>query len=236
MDPPEPPKSPRKATRKLSEILFSTETNVNLGITGVVPANTFKSLERLSDAFGFGSTDAFKSWFDSRAFQRFYTELRTNIKLFEDPAQPQRPGPNFASVEKAIYQGERHGLAKYSNTDELDVDGFTEVDYYALCLVRMARCNQNTRDGAFFGKKMSLSDVQCRLWQAILRANYNNAPSRQQRSKRTNCQPDVRNLPGSLPRSKWCHQSIPLVSRLDAISRKETPISRYGILRGGTWG
>lgn len=193
MDPPEPPKSPKRATRKLSEILLSTEVGVNLGITGPLPTNTFRSVERLADAFGFGSTDAFKSWFDSPAFQLFYNELQTHIKQYEDPSQPPRQGPTFAAVEKATYQGERNGLMRYSSVYNLNVSDFVEVDWYALCLVRMSQYNQRSRDGAFFGKKMSQSDIHCRLWQAILRTNYNLAPSRQVRSKKTTLSTDLQN-------------------------------------------
>ncbi|KFY09942.1 hypothetical protein V491_07884 [Pseudogymnoascus sp. VKM F-3775] len=192
MEPPEPPRSPRKATRKLSEILLSTETGINLMVTGPVPANTFKSVERLSDAFGFGSTDAFESWFESDSFKLFYNELRENLKKYDDPSQPQRQGPQYAAVDKAIYQGERNGLMKYSSIYNLDLDEFTEIDFYALCVVKMSQFNQNSRDGAFFGKKMSLADIQCRLWHAILRANYN-LPSRQARSKKTNLSIDLQN-------------------------------------------
>lgn len=79
-------------------------------------------------------------------------------------------------VQNAIEISERFGINKYSRCVGLNLDRIGELDYYALALFYMVEYNSVDCRDAFFGNKMSVSDMQARLWQALLYANYLRLP------------------------------------------------------------
>ena len=55
---------------------------------------------------------------------------------------------------------ERFGINKYSRRAGPNFDSFGELDYYAQSHFYMVEFNSVDRRGAFFGKKMSIQDMQ----------------------------------------------------------------------------
>lgn len=168
-------------SRSLQKALLSSNDQVKLSLTGQVPPNTHKSLGRLADAFGLNSEDALTNWMASEAFQRFYKILRQNVKPMQHDGKTQHQGPTLTAVKKAITNGEIDGVKKYSSEFGLDTSQFKELDWYAYCLVKLTTMNSMYREGIFFMKNMTEHDMHVRLWQAILRENYSEAPSRRLR-------------------------------------------------------
>lgn len=172
----------RHNLRSLSSALKSTEFSGEFGVHGPVPPNTYRSKERLAAVFGFKSEDTFLMWVDSEGFKPYYRNLQKGLTKSNNGTKRSRQGPQLQIVQSAIEEGERFGINKFSRRSGPDLDNFAEIDHYALCLFYMTEFNCTDRRGAFFGKKMTVSDVQTRIWQAILHANYESAPSRQRRN------------------------------------------------------
>lgn len=168
-------------SRSLQRALLSSNPQVKLSLNGQVPPNTHKSLNRLSDAFGLNSEDALADWMASGAFQKFYRILRENVKSMQPNEKAQQQGPTLMAVKKAIANGEMDGVLKYSSELNMDTSQFVDIDWYAYCMVKLTAINSTYREGIFFGKNMTEHDIHVRLWQAILRANYAEAPSRRLR-------------------------------------------------------
>ncbi|OBT70724.1 hypothetical protein VF21_10290 [Pseudogymnoascus sp. 05NY08] len=179
--------------RKLNAALQTTEPPVKLGVNGVLPPNTYSSLGRMTDAFGLKSTDQFTGWIESKAFTRFFSILKDRVSLSDvDPAATSkgkgkgtRQGPTLGAVIQTINEGEGYGLQKFS-AQQPDVDDFTDIDWYSLCLFQMTVFNMKNRQGIFYGVKMSMEEAFARLWHAMLRATHNSAPSRHQQSDTEN--------------------------------------------------
>lgn len=192
------------AHRSVAEALGSTEASKEFGLYGPVLPNTFKSIARLSHAFGFKSEAGFTSWMQSDGFQPFYDQLQLslqNMSASTSNTERSRQGPQLIAVQKALVAGESFGKQKYSRRSGPITNDFSELDFYALCLFNIVDYNTVNRNGAFFNRKVSVPDMQARVWQLILHANHSNAPSRRTK-KPTTDQTAQRFSGGSTDRQK----------------------------------
>ncbi|KAM5448074.1 hypothetical protein MaudCBS49596_005660, partial [Microsporum audouinii] len=93
----------------------------------------------------------------------------------------QRPrGPSLKDVQTAIILGERDGQMRYSNPDKTE---WTAVDHIALFLHRTRNLTVNHRDGIFFGKSLSPTQLDRYLWSFFTLLSGEHIPSRLHRKK-----------------------------------------------------
>lgn len=167
--------------RSVSDALNSAEASSDIGICGPILPNTFRSIPRLALAIGFKSDASFVAWMNGDGFKPFYDKLQENIQRISgqtDSANRICQGPQLSNVQKAFEAGELYGKLKYTNRNGVETREFSKLDFYVLCLFHMVDYNTVSRNGAFFNKRVPISDMQQRVRQAILHANHSNAPSR----------------------------------------------------------
>lgn len=164
-----------------------TEASLELGLHGPVPSTTYRSKLRLATSFGFGSSAAFMNWIDSEAFKPYYSDLQARLQQYvsTEDIKNLRHKPRLMHVQKALVQGERYGIQRYSRRSGPDIESFSAIDFYALFLFYVVEYNSLYAEGAFFGKKMTIEDMQARVWQAMLRANLENTTRRSREEQST---------------------------------------------------
>ncbi|ELR07229.1 hypothetical protein VC83_01364 [Pseudogymnoascus destructans] len=145
----------------------------SIGIHGPIPATTFRSRKRLTVAFGFSDGEALDIWMKSEAFWPYYSGLEENLDIIGgDGSVFPKITPRFVTVIVAIAMEEEQGARRYSQFH--DIGKFIPLDLYAVFLFHAVEHNLFTPTGAFFGKNMTLEDMQVRTWQAMLRARRDN--------------------------------------------------------------
>lgn len=104
----------------------------------------------------------------SEAFWPYYSGLEDNLDIIgaDGSVFPKRT-PQFTEIMGIISNEEERGTKRYSQFH--DIGKFTPIDWYAVFLVHGVGHNLSTPTGAFFGKNMTLQDMQIRMWQAMLR-------------------------------------------------------------------
>lgn len=111
----------------------------------------------------------------SEAFWPYYSGLEANLETIgADGSVFPKVTPQFVTVVLAVSQEEDLGAKRYSRFH--DIGKFDPTDWYAVFLVHAVKHNFFTPTGAFFGKNMTLEDMQKRMWQALLlarRDDYN---------------------------------------------------------------
>jgi hypothetical protein len=168
-------------------LMSSDEITEAPGLTGMVPAGIYSNLDKLSLYLGLGTAAAVKGWMQSAAFKPHFDELyqswlKPQQELASTQNKSRKQGPQLPLVQAALTNGEFHGDEKYSGY-HISKEGWSEIDHYALCLYRLRKANTDHRDGAFRNTSMSVAEMESRLWNAMLRATYDSAKSRQDRRK-----------------------------------------------------
>ena len=164
-----------------------TEASLELGLHGPIPSTTYRSKPRLATSFGFASSAAFDNWMDSEAFKPYHSNLQESIQQYvsTEDIKNLRHKPRLMHVQKALVQGERYGIQRYSRRSGPDLESFSAIDFYALFLFYVVEYNSLYAEGAFFGKKMTVEEMQARVWQAMLRANLENTTRRSREEQST---------------------------------------------------
>lgn len=155
----------------------SEETREHTFLYGPVPANTHACLPRLAKYLGISTENALREWLDSAQFKPIYEALYNNAVLPRKLHNPSLQGPKLPAVQTAIDSGEMHGDERYSGY-ELDISDFSELDHYALCLYRLRNKAKVSRGGIFRDKQMSDSQIDERLWQAMLRGGLDRSKAK----------------------------------------------------------
>jgi alkylated DNA nucleotide flippase Atl1 len=177
--------APRTLASKLTE---KDQEGPSGGLHGPVPQGASTSYGRMAPYLGLTSAKAVKAWMASPAFKPCFDELcKDHIIPAQQLAKSQgrtRPhGPLLNAVQLALKDGEALGDERYSSYYELDKTDWSDVDHYALCLFRLKKLNMDNRDGIFRSKVLPPSDMESRLWMAIMKASYEMAESRQPKEK-----------------------------------------------------
>ncbi|OBT86740.1 hypothetical protein VE02_06275 [Pseudogymnoascus sp. 03VT05] len=197
---------PTPKRRKLNAALQTTEPPVKLGLNGA-------------------SVDQFTAWIESKAFTQFFSMLKENATLYDTPStttrsgkgKTTRQGPTLQAVMQVIADGEEYGVQKFSSRDP-DVDEFTDINWYGLCLYQMAVYNMKKRQGIFFGVKLTVEEAYIRLWHAMLRATHGSAPSRQQQ-RSVELQAKTTASDEELPAKTTASATTPAAKNTDAVPK-----------------
>ena len=155
--------------KHISETLLSShETEEHQWLYGDAPSGTYHSLDRLSKFLGLETEAATKQWFESKQFKPIFDALYYKVIEPRTLVSPGRQGPQLTAVQNAIVMGEAHGNRKYTSWT-MSESGFDDIDYYALCLIRLREENKHSHGGIFRNKQMTDQQIEQRLWHAIMR-------------------------------------------------------------------
>lgn len=158
-------------------LIASEETQEHTYLYGPVPPGTHSSLERLGKYLGIGTANAVREWLNSPQFKPIYETLYNSAILLRKKHRPDLQGPKLTAVQIAICDGEMYGDEKYSAHD-LDTSNFEDIDHYALCLYRLRQKSKMSRNGIFRDKQMTDSQIETRLWQAMLRGGMDRSKAK----------------------------------------------------------
>ncbi len=136
----------------------------------------YQDLQKLADLLEFEDIDALKAWMASRLVKPYWDEYNTNY-LSDSMKKTGKKGGKFQQVVKALAAGESGGGCFYSE-DYPPMTNWTGIDHQARLLFKVVRANRENRNGIFFRKQIPEGDMQGRIWQVILRKQFEVAPSR----------------------------------------------------------
>ena len=151
-----------------------------------IPHGTWQDWNRLVAYLGMESKQDLTTFIAGPLFAPAFQDLFLAVigpaqELAQQTNKPRPRGPHLRTVQAAYMAGERHGLRKYSKS-RLDQSGWTAVDHYALFLHRVKDDNLLDREGIFYGKGLSATEVETRVWLLYQRVSFDHAPARKQGS------------------------------------------------------
>lgn len=157
------------------------------GFRGPVKSNDFKHFDRLAHIFSLSNKTEVKAWMASNSFKPAYDELVHDwINLQWDKAvdgMRRKRAPTLNQIVDRISKAPKERYV--SPTGVINKKGFSEIDHYALCLVRLRAANESNFNGLFRGKACSNKHKDQRLWQAMLRGGDEAWRERKKRVKLT---------------------------------------------------
>jgi hypothetical protein len=115
---------------------------------------------------------------NSPEFLPIYKELYNRIIAPKRAKGDKSQGPQYLEVSAAIHKGEAFGNRKYDERARtFNKNDWQDVDWYAFCLVSLRNENKLSRDSIFRGKVMNDSEIDSRLWKAMLKMTASRAPT-----------------------------------------------------------
>ncbi|KAH8746169.1 P-loop containing nucleoside triphosphate hydrolase protein [Hyaloscypha sp. PMI_1271] len=147
-------------------------------LKGPPPADAHNTYPKLALCLGLSTANNVKRWLNSPEFLPIYEELYNRIIAPKRARGDKSQGPQYLEVSAAIYKGEAFGNRRYDpRARTFNTNGWQDVDWYAFCLVSLRNENKLSRDGIFRGKVMNDSEIDSRLWKAMLKMTASRAPT-----------------------------------------------------------
>lgn len=169
----------------------------------------WENSDKLAAYLGFASKIEMRSFVEnSKHFQPFFSQFLKKVILPEQEeaqrTKKARPrGTQLRSVQICMYAGEGGGKCKYSERFP-EFGDYTTMDWNAWFLLNARDANTNSIYGIFYGKVLSDSETEARIWGLLKNHSYNYAPAR----KATSSMPSEETKARCIEEEEGCENSI----------------------------
>ncbi|KFX99358.1 hypothetical protein O988_03904 [Pseudogymnoascus sp. VKM F-3808] len=145
------------------------------GLYSPVQQRKQQSIPYLAYVLGLSTAAAFRTWMNSEAFKPYYDDLQVKLQTVSATAvrsfgRGQRYRTRLLMVQKAIVE-KISGARRYIQLPVRDDGTFDAIDWHAVFLLQAVEHNLMRPTGPFYGKNMTLDEMQARIWAVLARAN-----------------------------------------------------------------
>ncbi|KAI9872234.1 MAG: hypothetical protein M1830_001879 [Pleopsidium flavum] len=143
--------------------------------------------DRLTVLLEMTSRKDLEHFIESNLFKPYFNELVKNVirptqQTTTQTKKPRVHEPDLRTVQSVLLKGEKAGERQFSchNPDKSTWDA---KDYYAYFLYCVCDENLNNKNGIFYGKGLSDTEIDTQVWNLLQRCTYDISPSRKGGSK-----------------------------------------------------